>query len=62
VFVMNRMLGGQFASRINMNLREKHGYTYGARSGFSFYKGVGPFVASAGVTSDKTDRSLNQFL
>jgi zinc protease len=61
VFLMNRMLGGQFASRINMNLREKHGYTYGARSSFNFYKGVGPFVANAGVTAEKTDSSLIEF-
>ncbi|MBS4028078.1 MAG: insulinase family protein [Ignavibacteriales bacterium] len=62
VMVMNRMLGGQFASRINMNLREKHGYTYGARSGFSFLKGTGPFSASAGVTTAKTDSSLIEFM
>jgi zinc protease len=62
VFLMNRMLGGQFASRINMNLREKRGFTYGARSGFSFNKGVGPFTASAGVMAEKTDSSLIEFL
>lgn len=62
VFVMNRMLGGQFTSRINMNLREKHGYTYGARSSFNFNKGVGPFVAAAGIVSEKTDSALVQFL
>ena len=57
----NRALGGQFASRLNMNLREKHGFTYGARSGFSFNKQPGPFVASAGVTSTKTDSSVREF-
>ncbi len=62
VYVMNRMLGGQFASRINMNLREKHGYTYGARSSFNFLKGVGPFVASGGIVTEKTDSALVQFL
>jgi zinc protease len=62
VYVMNRMLGGQFTSRINMNLREKHGYTYGARSSFNFLKGVGPFVASGGIVSEKTDSALVQFL
>jgi predicted Zn-dependent peptidase len=61
VTLMNRALGGQFASRINMNLREKHGYTYGARSNFSFVKGDGPFVASAGVVTAKTDSSLIEF-
>jgi len=60
--VMNQILGGQFSSRINLNLREKHGYTYGARSGFTFRKGAGPFTASAGVVTDKTDSSLVQFL
>lgn len=62
VFVMNRMLGGQFASRINMNLREKRGFTYGARSAFNFYKGVGPFIASGGIVSEKTDSALVEFL
>jgi zinc protease len=61
ITVMNRVLGGQFSSRLNLNLREKHGYTYGARSGFSFNKYPGPFTASAGVTASKTDSSLIQF-
>jgi zinc protease len=59
--LMNRALGGQFSSRLNLNLREKHGFTYGARSGFSFNKHPGPFVASAGVTTAKTDSSLREF-
>jgi zinc protease len=62
VSVMNRLLGGQFTSRINLNLRERHGYTYGARSSFSFQKGVGPFTASSGVTTEKTDSSVHEFL
>jgi len=62
VYVMNRMLGGQFTSRINLNLREKHGFTYGARSSFNFLKGVGPFTASSGIVTDKTDSALVQFL
>ena len=60
--VMNAILGGQFTSRINLNLREAKGYTYGARSGFSFDRGPGPFVASAGVVSAKTDSSLIEFM
>jgi zinc protease len=60
--VMNRMLGGQFTSRINLNLREKHGFTYGARSGFAFQKGAGPFTASAGVQTVKSDSSVREFL
>ncbi len=62
VYVMNRMLGGQFTSRINLNLREKHGFTYGARSSFDFRKGVGPFTASSGIVTDKTDSALVEFL
>jgi zinc protease len=62
VVVMNRLLGGQFTSRINLNLREKHGYTYGARSSFNFQKGVGPFSASSGVITEKTDSSVHEFL
>lgn len=62
VNLMNRMLGGQFTSRINLNLREKHGYTYGARSVFTFLKGPGPFIASSGVVTEKTDSSVIEFL
>ena len=62
VQLMNRMLGGQFTSRINLNIREKHGYTYGARSGFSFQKGAGPFSASGGIVTNKTDSSLIEFM
>ena len=42
LLVMNMILGGQFVSRINMNLREEKGYTYGARTSFEFRKGPGP--------------------
>jgi zinc protease len=59
---MNRLLGGQFTSRINLNIREKHGYTYGARSAFNFQKGAGPFTASGGIVTEKTDSSLIEFL
>jgi zinc protease len=62
VVVMNRLLGGQFTSRINLNLREKHGFTYGAFSTFRFQKGVGPFVAQGGIVSEKTDSSLVEFI
>jgi zinc protease len=61
VNLMNRVLGGQYTSRINLNLRERHGFTYGARSGFTFNKEPGPFVASAGVATAKTDSSLREF-
>jgi zinc protease len=52
--VMNSVLGGLFSSRINMNLREKNGFTYGAFSEFSFNRGDGPFLAGARVRTDVT--------
>jgi zinc protease len=52
--VMNSVLGGQFSSRMNLNLREDKGYTYGARSGFGFAKGPGPFQAGASVQTAVT--------
>ena len=51
---MNSVLGGLFASRINMNLREKNGFTYGAFSGFAFHRGGGPFYSGAQVRTDIT--------
>src|SRR5271163_3859883 len=54
VEVMNSVLGGLFSSRINMNLREKNGYTYGAFSGFSFYRDGGPSYSGALVRTDVT--------
>jgi zinc protease len=60
--VMNTILGGSFTSRLNQNLREKKGYTYGAGSGFSMRRQAGPFSARAEVTGTKTDSSLVQFL
>ena len=59
--VMNTILGGSFASRLNMNLREKNGYTYGASSGFDMRAAAGPFVATAGVQTDKTAEALREF-
>ena len=59
--VMNTVLGGSFESRLNMNLREKHGYTYGAQSQFDMRVSAGPFTAAAGVQTDKTADSLKEF-
>jgi zinc protease len=59
--VMNYTLGGNFNSRINLTLREKKGYTYGARTSFSGSEFLGPFTASAGVKAEKTDSSLMDF-
>ncbi|HEX7190698.1 MAG TPA: pitrilysin family protein, partial [Thermoanaerobaculia bacterium] len=60
--VMNALLGGIFNSRINLNLREKHGYTYGARSSFSFRRSAGPFVVSAPVRNEVTRESVEEVL
>jgi zinc protease len=51
---LNMVLGGQFVSRINLNLRERKGYTYGVRTAFEFRRGPGPFVLHASVQSDAT--------
>ncbi len=58
--VMNTMLGGLFSSRINMNLREEHGYTYGAFSFFRYNRGTGPFIAGSLVRSDVTAPAVEQ--
>jgi zinc protease len=54
LLVLNVVLGGQFVSRINMNLREDKGYTYGARTSFDFRRAAGPFVLNASVQSEVT--------
>jgi zinc protease len=59
--VMNTLLGGSFSSRLNLNLREKHGYTYGASSGFDMRASAGPFTAFAAVQTDKTADALKEF-
>ena len=59
--VMNTVLGGAFSSRLNLNLREKNGYTYGASSLFDMRAAAGPFVAAAGVQTDKTADALKEF-
>ena len=56
LLVMNMILGGQFVSRINMNLREEKGYTYGARTGFEFRKGPGRSSLQTSVQSDVDGR------
>ncbi|HEX8709581.1 MAG TPA: pitrilysin family protein [Pyrinomonadaceae bacterium] len=58
--VMNTGLGGLFSSRINMNLREKNGYTYGAFTGFAFRRGPGPFFAVTGVRTDVTAPAVRE--
>jgi len=61
-YLMNFPLGGAFNSRINLNLREDKGYTYGARSYFSGDKLSGSYTASAGVRADITDKALVEFV
>ena len=58
--VMNGALGGLFASRINMNLREEHGYTYGAFSFFRYYRGLGEYITGAQVRTDVTAAAAEQ--
>jgi predicted Zn-dependent peptidase len=60
--VLNTVLGGSFTSRLNQNLREAKGYTYGARSAFDLRRAAGPFVAEAEVTREKTDSALVEFM
>jgi zinc protease len=62
VVVMNAILGGLFGSRINLNLREAHGYTYGASSYFDWRKDAGPFVISTAVQTEMTAAALTEIL
>ncbi len=60
--VMNTLLGGYFSSRINMNLREVHGYTYGGRSGFDARALPGTFEVSADVRNEVTTETVDEIL
>jgi zinc protease len=60
--VMNMLLGGLFSSRINLNLREGHGYTYGASSSFDWRRQAGPFVVATAVRSDATAAAAQEVL
>ena len=60
--LLNTLLGGSFTSRLNMNLREQHGYTYGARSSFVMRPKLGYVTASSSVRADVTGESLKEFL
>jgi zinc protease len=60
--VMNNGLGGIFSSRLNLNLREDKGYTYGAFSAFVMRKAAGPFFALSGVRTDVTGPALKEML
>lgn len=60
--VMNAALGGLFSSRINLNLREQHGYTYGASSAFVYRRGTGPFLVGTSVRTDVTAAAVTEIL
>ena len=60
--VLNEIVGGLFSSRINMNLREEHGYTYGAFSRFVYRRAAGPFYVSTGVRTDVTAPSVSEIM
>jgi zinc protease len=62
VTVMNAVLGGLFSSRINLNLREAHGYTYGAFSAFEWRRGDGPFTIQTAVKSEVTGAAVREIL
>lgn len=59
--VLNQILGGQFQSRLNANIREQKGYSYGVGSGFGYGKGPGAFRAGGAIVSSKTDAALIEF-
>lgn len=60
--VLNRILGGQFNSRLNANLREKRGLTYGAWSAFQAYRLEGPFMAGGAFHTEKTDEAIREMI
>lgn len=60
--VVNALLGGSFSSRLNRNLREKNGFTYGVRSRFSFRRGAGPFVVRTAVGREVTAAAVGEVL
>jgi zinc protease len=62
ISVMNTMLGGFFQSRLNANIREEKGYSYGVTSGFAFGRGPGAFRAGGDIISEKSDAALVEFM
>ncbi|MDR1727399.1 MAG: insulinase family protein [Acidobacteriota bacterium] len=58
--VMNTVFGGMFSSRVNQNLRERHGYTYGASSVFAFRRGAGPFLVGTSVQTEATAPAVTE--
>jgi zinc protease len=62
LLILNTILGGDFVSRLNLNLREQKGYTYGVRTGFNLRRGLGPFVMQTSVGTDVTGPAIEQAL
>ena len=62
LLMLNTVLGGQFVSRINLNLREDKGYTYGVRTGFDLRRGIGPFVLQTSVGTTATADAMREAL
>jgi predicted Zn-dependent peptidase len=60
--LLNMILGGQFVSRVNMNLRQDKGYTYGVRTGFDLRRGLGPFVLQTSVGTEVTVAAITEAL
>lgn len=62
LMVLNLVLGGSFSSRLNLNLRERNGYTYGVRSRFTPRRGAGPFVVSTSVENAVTGAAVREIV
>ena len=60
--LMNAVLGGSFSSRLNLNLREDKGYTYGASTGFAYGREIGYWIGGTAVQTEVTVEALNEFL
>ena len=62
LLILNTILGGDFVSRLNLNLREQKGFTYGVRTGFNLRRGIGPFVMQTSVGTDVTAPAIREAL
>ena len=60
--VMNTILGGMFQARLNANLREEKGYSYGVSSGFAYGRGPGPFRTGGDIVTEKSAPALEEFM
>ena len=60
LLILNTILGGDFVSRLNLNLREQKGFTYGVRTGFNLRRGIGPFAMQTSVGTDVTGPALQE--